>query len=153
MNAVTTIYRTLLFMVVCFSVLLPSCQGVGLDKQINLFVLGLCRYVQSHMIGKRETFYDIFLKLLSKCKDNIEKRKNLSQCQKCCLIRDTSKKSVYHSTRKRTDVKTLKAGWATAYWKDSKRAVGKSQLLLPLRLRKNNICVHCQLPKERVNIL
>lgn len=59
MKAVTTIYRTLLFTVVRFSVSLPSCQGVGLDKQINLFVLGLCRYVQADVMGKRKTFYKI----------------------------------------------------------------------------------------------
>lgn len=59
MKVVTIIYRTLLLMVVQFSLSLPSFQGVGLDKQMNLFVLGLCRYVQADMMGKRETFYQI----------------------------------------------------------------------------------------------
>ena len=64
MKAVTTIYRTLLFMVVWFSVSLPSCQGIGLDKQINLFVLGLCRYVQADVMGKRETCYKICFEII-----------------------------------------------------------------------------------------
>lgn len=73
-----------------------------------------------------------------------------------------SRKSGHHSTRRRQDVKILRAGWAIACWKESKRGVNP-QLLMPLRTRKSNRCVHCQTasggkghiqpPFHRLNIL